>query len=258
MFPLGSPALRTRYDIWDRPSYGYGIFSAAVLARNLGIDSLSAIEFGVAGGNGLLSMERIARQISAYFGGKPAIKVLGFDTGQGMPPPRDYRDLPHVWQAGFYRMEVEKLRSRLAGAELILGDVDETIAALLEREDFPPVGFVAFDVDYYSSTKSALKLFAHPSHRTRLPRVYCYFDDIIYPENACHNEFTGELLAIREFNEEFGTRKLARINGLSWIRPVPASWNDQIYVLHDFEHPLYCESVTPKGEQHSQIPLKGT
>ena len=30
---------------------------------------------------------------------------------------------------------------------------------------------------------------------TRLPRVYCYFDDIAGPEIACMNEYMGELEA---------------------------------------------------------------
>jgi hypothetical protein len=60
-----------------------------------------------------------------------------------------------------------------------------------------PVGFVAFDLDYYSSTTVAFRVF----EKEHLPRVHCYFDDTIWPESAYHNEYIGELCAIREFNE---------------------------------------------------------
>ncbi len=40
---------------------------------------------------------------------------------------------------------------------------------------------LAFDLDYYSSTKTALQLF-EGGPESRLPRVYCYFDDIMWPE----------------------------------------------------------------------------
>jgi hypothetical protein len=35
----------------------------------------------------------------------------------------------------------------------------------------------------------------------------------------------------------------------------PQRWNDQIYVHHDFEHPLYCRNITPDGESERQLPL---
>jgi len=53
------------------------------------------------------------------------------------------------------------------------------------------------------------------------------------------NDWTGELLAIKEFNETHETMKLARINGLSEKRYVRAAWPSAIYVLHSFQHPRY-------------------
>lgn len=49
------------------------------------------------------------------------------------------------------------------------------------------------------------------SHTILLPRVYCYFDDVVWPEFACHNEFTGELHAIHEYNTLTETRKIAQL-----------------------------------------------
>jgi hypothetical protein len=85
--------------------------------------------------------------------------------------------------------------------------------------------------------------------------VFCYFDDIIYPAHACHNEFVGELLAIKEFNAAHEHRKIAPIHLLRHMRLIPAPWNEQMYVMHDFGHPLYCVNITPKNISHTQQPL---
>jgi hypothetical protein len=197
------------------------------------------VEFGVAGGDGLVALESLSKEIAAFFGIN--IDVFGFDTGEGMPMPTDYRDLPHVWSKGFYRMDKERLRKRLnVNTRLFIGDVGETVHKLVEARC--PLGFVAFDMDYYSSTKEALRAFDLPQF-TRLPRIYCYFDDILYPELACHNHWIGELCAIREFNDEHSDKKLGALNLLRWLRPRPEPWNDQIYVLHDFHHPLYSVHI---------------
>jgi hypothetical protein len=246
---------RVRYGIWSRPHYAYGVFAAAKLAKRLGYSGISAIEFGVAGGNGLLALEEIAKAVGQHFG--IPIGVWGFDTGQGMPEPADFRDLPHVWGNGFYRMDVAALQARLTSAKLLLGGVTETVPKFLDNTAMLPVGFVAFDLDYYSSTAQALRIFDGGA-ATRLPRVFCYFDDIIWPETACHNEHVGELCAIRDFNSCRQYIKLSPLHLLRHMRPYPEPWNDQIYVLHDFQHPLYCTNITPQGDVFQQKPLQTT
>jgi hypothetical protein len=234
-----------------RPSYAYGVFQAADLAKRLKIPAISVFEFGVAGGRGLVALEKISEVIGKHFGIQ--IQAYGFDTGAGMPEAMDYRDLPFIWEKGFYKMDVELLRSRLKSAKLILGNLKDTVPAFL-KEKIAPIGFVGFDLDYYSSTVDALKLFQGPSEAL-LPRVYCYFDDIIWPETACHNPYIGELLAIREFNEMYEFRKLCPIHMLKDMLPHAAPWQEQTYVLHDFKHPLYAVNITPKGDAHREIPL---
>ncbi|HUA13878.1 MAG TPA: hypothetical protein VMG31_01170 [Verrucomicrobiae bacterium] len=238
-------ALRTRYGAWSRPQYAYGVFHAAQQAKQLGLDGITAIEFGVAEGDGLLALEQVAREVAGHFGIR--ISVFGFDSGEGMPGAADYRDLPYVWAKGFYQMDQARLRARLkADTRLVIGDVGKTVQHLASISD--PIGFVAFDLDYYSSTRQALTIFDF-AHSTRLPRVYCYFDDIINPEFACHNPWTGELCAIREFNEQRTNVKLTPLHLLRWMRVHPEPWNDQIYVLHDFQHPLYSVNIMPRSRQ---------
>ena len=78
--------------------YVHLVLEAAKAAKNLGIKRISIIEFGVAGGNGLIQFENISIQVEKYTG--VSIDVIGFDTGTGLPEVTDYRDLPYVWQQG--------------------------------------------------------------------------------------------------------------------------------------------------------------
>lgn len=239
-FPYGSVDTRVRYGIFERPHYAYGIYRAAQQARALNIPAISAMEFGVSRGLGLLAMEATAREVTEATGVKVA--VFGFDTGGGLPPPEDYRDLAHVWQSGFYKMDVPKLKSQLRGAELLLGDVGDTVLQWLKRTDVPPLGFAAFDMDYYSSTMRAFQLFQGAATH-HLPRAYCYLDDITWPENACHNEYIGELGAVRDFNLQHQDRKICPLHLLRNMRANHAFWHDQMYVFHNFHHPRYCDSM---------------
>ena len=78
-----------------RAGHAWGILNAAYLAKALGHRQISLIEFGVAGGNGLLSMELAAKRIEKILG--VGIEIYGFDSGRGLPKPQDYRDLPNLW-----------------------------------------------------------------------------------------------------------------------------------------------------------------
>ena len=250
-FPLGSAVLRTEYDIWQHPAYAYGVLCAARQAKMLGHGSICVLEFGVAGGNGLVTLERIANDIGREL--DIAIEVAGFDGGTGMPAPQDYRDLPSVWGAGFYPMDRKLLEARLKTAKLIIGPISETLPNFLATS-IARLGFIAFDLDYYSSTRTALKIFGCAEDK-RLPRVHCYFDDTIEPEWAGHSSFTGELAAIKEFNSQSDNKKITRVHGLSWLRRKPAMWNDKIFIFHDFAHSEYCTLLTPEGSSHRELPL---
>ena len=250
-FPIGSLSTRARYDIWSRPPYGYGVFRAAALAKQLGIGSINVIEFGVAGGRGLLALETLSASVAAHFGIR--IGVTGFDSGSGLPKPRDYRDVPYIWGEGFYRMDAVRLKERLSHARLVLGDVATTVPQFLASTLSGPIGFVSFDLDYYTSTRDGLHILLGPPE-TRLPRVFLYFDDLIWPEDACYSDYTGEYLAIHEFNAAHQVKKIAKIPYLTWMRPFPAAWQEQMYVFHDFQHPGYATNIT-SSERQRQMPL---
>ena len=228
------------FDVHERPHFAYGVHRAAKQSKALGYPGITVIEFGCAGGNGLIALENIAAEVADALGVK--IDIFGFDIGEGLPKPLDYRDLPFVWKSEQFKMDIPALESRLSTANLVIGDVAETVSPFIKRKDILPVGFVSFDLDYYTSTISAFKLFEEVNDNL-LPRVYCYFDDTIGPDHELHCEFVGELLAIEEFNLASNVKKIAKIHGLKHKRYIPASWNDAMYVMHAFEHPLYNQYI---------------
>jgi hypothetical protein len=222
------------WDLVVRPQNAYGILKAADSARRLGLKEISVLEFGVAAGAGLLNMARIAKKVQAITG--VGIRVVGFDTGKGMPPAQDYRDHPEMYQESDYPMDVERLTKSLPpNAQLFIGDTKANIAKFLASSaSEAPVGYVVVDVDYYSSTQTVLDVFkGQPAQY--LPITMVYLDDI-WSEN--HNSACGELLAVKEFNQEQKYRLIERHPFLVTKRILQrAMWIRQIHFLHVFDHP---------------------
>jgi hypothetical protein len=221
-------------SLYNRPQYVWGVLSAADLARNLGIERISVIEFGVASGQGLKSLEAISKKVEELL--QVQIDVFGFDTGQGLPAPVDYRDLPNVWTDGYFPMDKEKLMGELDNAKLFIGLVKDTVKEFALTNP-SPIGFIAFDLDLYSSTKDAFQLFDSTNNNLFLPRIHCYFDDV---HGWTYSDFNGELLAISEFNNQNSHKKISKIYGLRYLINIKNSyWPEQIYLLHIFDHELY-------------------
>ena len=175
----------------------------------------------------MVAMERISEAVSKET--NVNIQVYGFDLSTGLPNPADYWDLPYVFQGGFYKMDVDSLRKRLRKAILVIGDIRNTAPNFFEKYQPAPLGFIAVDLDYYTFTVHALSLF-NTDDQNLLPRVFCYFDDLIGNDYELHSEFAGELLAIREFNGQSEYRKLGKINGLSYKRIISQKWCEQVYI----------------------------
>jgi hypothetical protein len=225
-----------------RPNYTWSVLHAASVAARTGRERVSVLEFGVAGGNGLVALERAAEAATAELG--VGIDVYGLDTGEGLPPPCDDRDAPFLMDSGDFPMDQDLLRSRLSSAKLVLGDVKETIPRFLAGAP-AEVGFISFDLDYYSSTRDALTILKADPDRL-MPRILCYFDDTHgYP----WGDFNGARLAIREYNDAPGERRLAELHGLRYLLPDSERarrWPDAMYVAHAFDHPSYSD---PEGTE---------
>jgi hypothetical protein len=221
-----------------RRSYAWGVLHGANLAKSLGIPRISVLEFGVAGGNGLVELERIAARVEQVLGGIQ-IDIYGFDTGEGLPAPRDYRDTPNLNMGGTLKMDRAKLEKRLSRAKLVLGNVEATMPTFMKSNP-APVAFMACDFVHYTSTVHGLK-FLEGKPDMLLPRVHCYFDDIM---GFTHSDYNGERLAIHEFNACHEMRKLSPIFGLKYYLPeryANEMWPEKYWLAHLFDHPRYAD-----------------
>lgn len=237
---------RLYFGAVDRPHYGYCIFQAARLASLLGYPRISVIEFGCGGGNGLVNAEMHINEVMKCF--PIEIELYGFDNGSGLPAPVDYRDMPHYFRPGLYEMKRDSLERRLKRAKLIIGDVKDTCGTFLEEHNPAPIGCMFHDLDFYSSTRDALKIFDGSSSYF-LPRVFLYFDDIVGNDIWLCNEFTGERLAIEEFNQSHRLKKISK----NYCVPTSTDdrwWPQHVYTYHDFQHPRYNDFVG--GEKQKQ------
>jgi hypothetical protein len=215
-----------------RPQYCWGVMWGAYLARALGIKRISVIEFGVAGGNGLVVLEVIAEKVTKYFGIE--IDVYGFDTGRGSPKPTDYRDAPNLFHEADYPMDADKLRKRLKKAELVFGYVNDTVPSFIQSGP-APVAFASFDMALYSCTSKAFKLF-EADEEMLLPRIQCYMGACM---GATYSDFTGDRLAISEFNAAHPMRKISPAYGLNVTVPSSEEWAGRMFLAHIFDHSLY-------------------
>jgi hypothetical protein len=221
------------WGLIERANYAYGMLRAADLARFVGKRAVTVCEFGVATGNGLMNMVEVAGLIRAETGVE--IRVVGLDTGEGLPSIGDYRDHPELWSTGDFAMtNKEELRKRVAGrAELIFGDIEDTVDGFVDSlDESAPLGFVAVDVDIYSGTKSALRsLLGRPELYT--PGVSMYCDDVRF---FFANRWCGELRAIEEFNEESSMRKIDVDRSLADRPSKFDPWYQSMFVCHVLDH----------------------
>ena len=230
-----------RFGIIERPNYVYGMLRAADCAKYFGLRRVTAIEFGVASGAGLLNLIEVARLIEEETG--VAFNIVGFDTGAGLPQVVGFKDHPEIWNPGDFTMEdreglIRKLNGR---ATVIWGDIAQTIGLFTESiTAAEPIGFISIDVDIYSATKSALRCLTQASEKCT-PAVSMYFDDVSF---FFANKWSGELAAIGEFNNENELRKIDHDRSLTLNRrPKPAGWYSSMYVCHILDHPARSNTV---------------
>ena len=121
-------------------------------------ERVTICEFGVATGDGLLAMVDLAA-LGSEIGVE--YRIVGFDTGAGLPPIGGYEDHPELWSPGDFAMvNKEQLAERL-------GEPRRALPRRYQRRTVPgfvaslsadaPLGFIAVDVDIYSATCSALR-----------------------------------------------------------------------------------------------------
>jgi hypothetical protein len=221
--------VRQNFNIDTHPKYGMHLLYALWQAKLCGYNKITALEFGVAHGTGLKALESYAKIFGAEY--DIQVEVFGFDTGAGLPSPRDYRDHPEIWQAG-------EFRGMLGQNNIIYGDVANTIDQFVNNWGDSKLAFVSLDLDFYSSTTSALKIFQMPPDRY-VPAVMTHLDDT--NTQLTMNPWCGAELAVIEFNQHNQFRKFEQKH---------RCWNlHNLYVLHVLDHPVR------NGTQQTLYPL---
>jgi hypothetical protein len=234
---------RVRFDLEGRPSYAWGLLTAADTAKFFGFKKFTAIEFGVAEGGGLLEMCRLAKLVTECTGVE--IAIAGFDNTTGLPAPKDYRDHPEIWSQGDFAMgDHRRLAAALpVNAQLIIGDIANTLGKFFNQVRFDaPIGFCVFDTDIYSSSTDALRVYSGAS-TLYLPVGVAYCDDTLGGAHSfgslMRNRKAGQLLAVDEFNAHFSDRIIDTIRTLKYRRPLNGEqWLDQVYGVHILDHEL--------------------
>ena len=227
----------------DRMNYAKMLYAGAIQAKNLGYKAISAIEFGVASGDGLLAMQFHAREISRLIGIE--IQVYGFDTGKGLPDfDVNYLDMPFQWKQGLFEMDFSDLEKKLEKAKLVIGNMEDTLPSFFDAYNPAPIGVIAVDVDLYTSTLPILSMLENGKTECFAPRIYAYFDDIFGGY-----ECLGQNAAIKAFNEK--NKGVINIcpegtgTGLFWLHGTnkPRQADDNIKICHVFRHPDYNKFI---------------
>ena len=76
-----------------------------------------------------------------------------------------------------------------------------------------------------------------------LPRVFNYFDDTCGKEIEIYNDYTGERLAINEFNHNHTDIKFGLPYHL-FARKIAEPWHHKIWICHFFKHSRYNDFVS--------------
>jgi hypothetical protein len=249
-WPIGSYRTRLEISAVQRAHYGWCVYHAAEEAKALGHKAITVVEFGVAGGNGLVSLCQHKKETEKATGVE--VLIVGFDTGKGLPTSGDSRDLLYFWPAGSFEMDREALERRVAGqAELVIGNVATTIPTWEPRQD-APIGAVLFDLDLYTSTMVAFRIL---DKSNLLPRMWCYFDDIHgYPESA-YSDSIGEREAIKQFNLAPERKRrndhLSRAYVFKGVASQP--WHEDIYLYHQLNHPDYNRCLSQETKHQLRL-----
>ena len=159
----------------------------------------SVLEFGVMGGQGLMSMAQFSAILEPTNLNR---EIIGFDTFEGFPSVSKKDGTSTVVKKGMYRVDgsYERLikaiklydANRFIGhvnkVSIVKGDVKNTLPDYLNANPHLVAALVYFDLDLYEPTKFVLKTILE-----RIPQgAIVAFDEVN------HRSFPGETLALSE------------------------------------------------------------
>ena len=219
-----------------RPDICTSICLATAESICWGKTGVTLIEFGVNNGGGLSFIVKVCD----YLKEKIDIKynIYGFDTFEGLPKLEGFEDHNEIWSEGQYKCNSsykDMVKHFKGKSILIKGDVKDTISEVLNKLDMEyPIGFISLDLDLYSSSKSALKILNDPNSNKYYPTVLMVVDDQDFL--LTYNDWCGEGLAIKEFND---LNKLRKIQNRK-------EFYQRLRFIHILDHSLRIGKEKPK------------
>ena len=232
-----------------RPYYETILLESVLEAKELGYKKVSVLELGVAGGNGIITLEKYKKKIEKLT--NIQIEIYGFDTGDGLPQIDNKYDLPFLWSTGDYKNDKYELEKRIT-SKIFYGDIKDTFEDFI-KTDPEKVVSIFIDLDLYTSTKNFLNQLPKFKHYLS-PRVYCYFDDVFIPRHYI-NEHNGELLAIKEFNDENTDIKIGKSVSSFYDFKFPTG-TEGLFMMHNFSHKDYFKKLDPHSNFRNSLSLK--
>jgi len=94
-----------------RPHYETMLLESCTEAKKLAYNEVSILELGIAGGNGILSLEKYKKNIENITDVK--INIYGLDSGEGMPTSDNKADAIFLTKEGSYKIDKKKNRSKI-------------------------------------------------------------------------------------------------------------------------------------------------
>jgi hypothetical protein len=168
------------------------------------------------------------------------IEVYGFDTGEGLPDLEGPADLPYWFYPRQYTTDIEILKEKCPEAQLVIGDVAETVAGFFANGYRAPLAAMFIDLDLYSSTRDVLKIF--DSDKSNFPPLlFVYLDDVVGSDLEMYGPFNGEMAAIEEFNNKQDSIKIHKNRNLLTFAYI--LYGTKIIYAHIIDHSKYAEYV---------------
>ena len=209
-----------RRGVLPRPNYALCILLAAQQAKELGYKSFKILEFGCNNFDGIVDIEHFVNDIKEFL--DIDCEIFGFTLKTGLPKYNvNPYDRLYRWSPGEMGLINNDNYKNIKSAKIYFGDVKKTVLEFKKKykKTFKdsPIGFCIFDLDYYTSTKSALNIL-NMNPNFYLPRTHLYFDD-----HSWSSLYEGERKAVMEFNKKNKNKisdigELAEILSIYWFK----------------------------------------
>ena len=212
-----------------RPHYALGLILSAEQAINLGYKSIKVIELGCFNFDGIIDLEHYASDIKKFI--NIDIQIYGFTLKSGLPKTNQNSfDRLYRWSPDEFGYSKKQNYKNIKKSKIYFGNIKDTIPKfkkdIKKKITESPIGFIIFDLDFYTSTKKALSLLKM-NENSYIPRPYLYFDD-----HSFSSKYEGERKAIMEFNSK-EKNKISDIG--EFAEQLSILWSKWIYLGKRFK-----------------------